>query len=435
MKYINKIIGYATLLFVFLVPYQARWIIESGEINGGYWEYGTKSLYATEALLFLILAAIAVKGLLVLKKKNWGIRRQDLVSLRGALILMVTWAGLSIFWAYDKSVALEHWVILVEAVAVFFILLSNIVSSEKLFWALALSAGSQAALGLEQFFTQTILASTWLGMASQEAGSLGPAVVETATGRFLRAYGTFPHPNILGGYLVLGLLVIFNKLKEQIRFSVQKRSILLGLVILITGGLAASFSRSAWLALAAAWAYFLLSSWLDKQFKFALKVTAVMAAVAIIFGAIYPNLLLARFGSATRLELKSSAERAALTSDSLKIIKSHMLIGAGFGNYGLANQAEVRPDEPAWYYQPVHNFFLLVWAELGLVGLAIVLCSLWFLAFRFAFRPEARRISLFLLPVFVISLFDHYLWSLYPGLLLLGLYIRFSNPENMANVR
>jgi len=50
-----------TLLFVFLIPWQARWISSIGKINGREWEYGTQSLYATEILLGVILVAVIAK--------------------------------------------------------------------------------------------------------------------------------------------------------------------------------------------------------------------------------------------------------------------------------------------------------------------------------------------------------------------------------------
>ena len=51
----EKIISFGLYLLVFLLPWQTRWIIRAGEINGGYWEYGTISLYGTDVLLFLLL--------------------------------------------------------------------------------------------------------------------------------------------------------------------------------------------------------------------------------------------------------------------------------------------------------------------------------------------------------------------------------------------
>ena len=60
----------------------------------------------------------------------------------------------------------------------------------------------------------------------------------------------------------------------------------------------------------------------------------------------------------------------------------------------------------------MHNTWLLVLAELGVLGFLVLLLSL---------RPLMNLQALFLIPLGVISLFDHYLWSLWPGLALLAL--------------
>jgi len=39
-----------------------------------------------------------------------------------------------------------------------------------------------------------------------QASTLGTYVVETGAGRWLRAYGSFGHPNMLGFFLVLGII-------------------------------------------------------------------------------------------------------------------------------------------------------------------------------------------------------------------------------------
>jgi len=62
MKFINKTIEYGLYLLVFALPIQTRWIIKAGALNGGPWEYGTYSLYATDILLLLLLLLFIVKA-------------------------------------------------------------------------------------------------------------------------------------------------------------------------------------------------------------------------------------------------------------------------------------------------------------------------------------------------------------------------------------
>ena len=56
---LKKILDYLLMLFLFLLPWQTRWFYQSGSLNGGYWEYGTFSLYGTQILLWLIIILFA----------------------------------------------------------------------------------------------------------------------------------------------------------------------------------------------------------------------------------------------------------------------------------------------------------------------------------------------------------------------------------------
>ena len=51
----NRWFNWLLALFIFLLPWQARWIVDVPVVNGGVWEYGVTSLYATEVLLWVVL--------------------------------------------------------------------------------------------------------------------------------------------------------------------------------------------------------------------------------------------------------------------------------------------------------------------------------------------------------------------------------------------
>src|SRR3989344_9423215 len=55
MPKLKTVINYLLLLFLFLLPWQTRWIYQPAMLNGGFWEYGTQSFYGTEILLWLIV--------------------------------------------------------------------------------------------------------------------------------------------------------------------------------------------------------------------------------------------------------------------------------------------------------------------------------------------------------------------------------------------
>jgi O-antigen ligase len=102
------------------------------------------------------------------------------------------------------------------------------------------------------------------------------------------------------------------------------------------------------------------------------------------------------------------------------MILAHPLTGVGAGSF-ILELAKYAVEGAI--IEPVHSFFLLVGAELGMVGLLILIA----LVIRIAvgmFRvrtPQAILVSATLAGLGVIGLFDHYLWSLAPGRIMLGI--------------
>ena len=73
--------------------------------------------------------------------------------------------------------------------------------------------------------------------------------------------------------------------------------------------------------------------------------------------------------------------------------------------------------------EPVHNIFLLAGAELGLPGLLLVIVLFISITLQIikTRSPQAILASATLVGLCIISLFDHYLWTLAPGRMMFGL--------------
>jgi hypothetical protein len=65
----------------------------------------------------------------------------------------------------------------------------------------------QGTLGAVQFKRGSGLGIDFLGESEIVGGMMGSSFVELSGQIFLRAYGTFPHPNVLGGFLLLGIFL------------------------------------------------------------------------------------------------------------------------------------------------------------------------------------------------------------------------------------
>jgi O-antigen ligase len=75
---------------------------------------------------------------------------------------------------------------------------------------------------------------------------------------------------------------------------------------------------------------------------------------------------------------------------------------------------------PADQYQPVHNIYLLVFKELGLVGLLLFLVWLGMAFVRRYTHDHLVYAGLFSM-LLLIGLFDHFLWTIQAGSLLFWL--------------
>ncbi|MBI2444043.1 MAG: O-antigen ligase family protein [Candidatus Magasanikbacteria bacterium] len=428
----KKIISWLLLLFLFLLPWQTRFIYQPGSLNGGAWEYGTLSIYATELLLGLAILLALVSAW---RERIWrqtvdaparSRRRRTLVLFGLGLIFLLT----AILTSPLPAVTAQwvSWVIEgAAAVALLKIYVNDSRAAGLAFW---LGGAGQGLLAVGQFFTQTVIANKWLGLAAHAPSQLGDFVIEAGGERWLRAYGAFGSPNILGGYLavawVIGFLT-YPLLRGRARYWVAAGQ------LIILSGLIFSFSRGAWLAAVGGIIVTVIAT--RKRFYPLLAKSLLYSFLLIIaLLLIFPPLFSARFSAASRLEAKSFTERRSQWAAAGQMITRSPLWGVGPGIYTAA-QYQQNPRLPAWQYQPVHNSYLLALAEVGLVGFLILILMI------FYFLKYIWRQNKFFLPVVAVvmlsAFFDHFWWSLYAGQMLgwaiLGLSIVVDNyPEAVS---
>jgi O-antigen ligase len=245
----------------------------------------------------------------------------------------------------------------------------------------------------------------------------GASVVQLANGyRVLRAYGTFPHPNILGGFIFLALLGPIGL------FLVNKKPNYSTLTLLCMGIILISltFSRSAWLALIAFMIVLVSKSkYISRNRLYLLLTTAVLTFMLVISST--RNLVFTRISNeAVATETISTVGRSWLTQQALDVVRQHPFTGLGIGSFIIELSRTAAEGAPI---EPVHNIFLLITAELGVAGLILVIGLVISIALNIykANSPRAILASATLTGLGAISLFDHYLWTLPPGRMMLGL--------------
>lgn len=394
---LKSLIENLAYLFIFVLPWSTKLIIRPGDA------YNEIALGANYLLLILILILFFVY------KLKYSFRLEKPGRFRLLLLLLAFFSLLSALFSVRLDLSFFRFALLLLSLGLVFFLLDFKLDIKKIILIFLLSLSFQAGLGLAQFFSQKTWACKYLGLAYHQASDLGTAVVETANERFLRAYGASDHPNIFGGLMFLAFsLSLALMLKNKWRGSRQVLSYLA--LFLFFTAMCLSFSRSAWLVAGLA-CLFLLPALYFSQKKMFWKYLPIFCSVlllgAFLFLLLKP-LLLVRLEASSRLEQISINERQEQFKMAGEIIGHHPLSGVGLGAYHdqLLIQNRTWKDYEA---QPVHNVFLLLGAEIGLIGLALFLLLLFYLFRRniydFSFYPWFFGLLSFMF-------FDHWLWSL-----------------------
>lgn len=446
---------YPFLMVLFFLPLQTVYLLREPMIGGEKWQYGTLGIYATDILLVLILGWYGVRYFVRRRsRQGTGGRKHQLVRLTGTqkqLFLMpfaseqiakkkfvftfqysldyfllkssalfsgfIFWAGLSILWAPDRVLAGYFFVKLLLAAGVFF--LSRSFGKREtglIITVLFTGAVFVSVLGIGQFLSQSTFTSSWLGMSGQEAWQAGTSVLKNESGRWLRAYGTFPHPNMLGGYLGVVLVLGIGYLTQS-ALSIKKRLFLEGGSIVILLGLLLTFSRMAWLGILLGISLVGFHTWREGEpriWERFLQVFFVLGLAGFVFGCVLREQIFPRFDTVTVEREKSVTERITAFQDAWTLIGKYPLIGVGAGNFTAQSMKE-NPGRPIWGIQPAHNVLLLIWVELGVIGLALFIGSIGsFVSLKSLFFSLQSAGFVVLLPSLLL---DHWLWTSHFGIL------------------
>lgn len=364
------------------------------------------------------------------------------MAVGGRLVAaFLIWALLSSFWAVSLPLALRQWSLLVQAIII----------GGGTAWAVRLSpffrrwgAGAlvvagviEALIGVLQFLFQRPLGLFFFGEPHLDL--INPAVAKTIVaggGRLLRAYGTFVHPNVLAAFLLIVMYVVVHLLltvrypapvsrggSGSIPFlTMTRRIIYLIALFIILVGLGLTFSRATWLAAAGVCSGWLLIILCRERWRFMLKTKTIFQIIIVVIIAViflqrfFPWVFLPKISfSASE---PSVMRRLTYLHIGWEILKERPLIGVGIGNqtrYAADHQLYQRFGfSQELFWQPVHNLYLLVAAELGLVGLLLLIIFIAVTLRHF----KLETVGWIWLSLLLLGLFDHYLWMIPAGQLM-----------------
>jgi len=408
------------LLLVLPVQLGRHFWLQTSLVLGIRIDYLSPTFYFSDLVIFLLLASWAAK-LLVEKKK-----------LDKKIVIVIFIFPLSLLICTIFSPIFQnslYYVAKIWEMSLLCLFISQEIEFKgkitKVLAFLSIGVFWQSILGIFQFIYQRSAGLWVLGERSFNAQTPGISLVNLDGAQFLRPYGTFPHPNVLGGFLAILLpafLLLFLAQKQKNLFLLS--SVLLGFVALTL-----AFSRTSWfvgfgLSLIII-GRFALRSRVKLSGKFLLSVFGIF--LVFIFTLPY---FIQRITSFSTTDSHSLILRLKLTSSAFLMFKSYPVFGVGPGNFLSFLPRFFDLKETIRWIQPVHNVFLLTLAESGILGLFFFLTLFFYPIFELLKVMKknvfAKIILIWFLAIYILASFDHYFLTLQQGQLIFWIFLGLS---------
>lgn len=381
-------------LFVLISPTQLgkHWWPAWSLVNGVRVDYLSPTLYVTDALLGLLLLVIVIWKV---KSKKYGVRSMEderqnpetdskkFLLPTPYFLLLTSYSLLLTLFSPRPFLALYWTARYFEIPLVAYIVFILGKKTQAIIpRALSLGVLFSVTLGLTQMIIGKTTGLFWIiGERSFTISSPGISTISLFGQTVLRPYAAFPHPNALAGWFAVSFFLIPLLGNRQTLGQAFSRIVaLVGVVV--------SASRAALLSLLLALSTIL---WLPR----------ISSAIFIAF----PR--------------DSLEQRVVLCGAALRMFFQHPLLGVGPGHFITELPKYLPPGR--FVLQPVHNVFLLLFSEFGILGGIIGLIGLIWLIRQI--RPTGfRKVWL---PILIIllgtGLADHYWLTAQQNRILLGI--------------
>jgi len=415
----HRFMFYASLI---LLPTQLgkHWWPEWSYVLGRQIDYLSPTMFLTDITMLIciiswLLNSVITKNIPVSTHKN---------------TLLFVFVGLlyvsaNVVLATRPVLALWGWVKNGELLLFGYYIYKTRPDTKRVFQSLFLAAGYTAYIAITQFFLQHSLNGVlwWLGERYFSSSTIGIAkttypllrhIVPWFGNERIEPYATFPHPNVLAGFIsiiltVLIYMIVWNK-------KLRAHLILLSVPLVLVLYLAQSIS--AYIALSVGALFLFLIRIKPKKSVALMGLTVGITCLFIVATSIIITLItpVAENSSNTSLTRRTQLNTVATT-----IIVSRPFFGVGAYNFIPVVPSYVQ-HYSSMFLQPVHNIYLLLLSEYGLVSICVFF--LWIMFTKK--RPPLSRVHPIMLlcitELLIIGSLDHYSLTLQQGKMLMTVF-------------
>lgn len=430
---IAKVFFFLFLISLFF-PIRHVFLGKSSFETGVYSDFSTISLYLSDIFILTTWCWLILP------------RGREFYHVVKTLKWLILWVFLVFLMNFEKNWSLNLFFLgkileLIVAYGTIVILFRETSIKKPFLWFFTILTSLQSLIALSQFWLQHPLGLFKIGEQQVFPWMPGIAKIVVEGEKLIRGYGTFPHPNPLSAFLIVGIFIGIYLFLQSRRPWQTITTIFLILINVL--GLTVIFSRAAFLAvgmgLITFYGYLLISKQLKK--KLLTSVGIVLLSILIAFVVFKPGLL-------TRATVKDQAtvERKIYNQAGMNIINAKPLFGIGIGESLLHMQQFTPVKLLPWQIQPVHNYYLLSAVEMGIIGSLILLwiflshLRMLVASIKYQVLSGEKNLNTYyillatiLICFLVLMLFDHYFYTLQQTQMLLWVVLGLIAAQTYQN--
>ena len=409
----NKLEKILFQLTIFLIPTNLAYhfITKQAYINGILVDYLIPKLYLSDIPILILLFLWLIKA----------IKNKTKITFRFPHILFFILLPLGIL-SSNPLASVWFWLKLTQ-LSLFFFWINTHLTKEKplsklyqlIHVPLTFSLLFQSILGIYQFIFQKSLVGYWffgettLTHTPNIAKGNFSILSFIENGLRILPYGTTPHPNILAGFLSIGIILHLLITKTKNNSKTHQNPLMPIAFFLSITTLLLTLSASAWIALIIGVSILtLFKSNKPKAIQFLAPLTLISLTIFIIFTK--DNLLTDNYSISRRNQLNHIA---------LQMFAKNPINGVGLNNFTAKVSQFGTIHTYTSFIQPPHNIFLLWLAETGIFGLILILLVLKnMIKTRTKLKPKQIIQATPVLMILIIGLIDHYPLTIQTGQLI-----------------